>query len=266
MELSDKVVWITGASSGIGRALATALAREGARLILTARRVNLLEEVRRETGLPEERIHLLPADLSNLESLPSLVVQAAARYGWIDILVNNAGVSQRATVAETDAQVMRRILEIDFFAPALLSKYLLPVLSGRPESAIVVVGSVTGKIATQQRSAYSAAKHALHGYFESLRLETWRENVHVQIIVAGFIRTDVSRNALRGDGSASGNMDRAQLHGISPEKAAHGIVRAIRKNRREATIGLDSRTRFALLIKAVWPSMLFRLLRNARVT
>ncbi len=266
MEISDKVVWITGASSGIGRALATALAREGARLILTARRENALEDVCKETGLPEARIHLLAADLSDLESLPALVDRAAACFGSIDILVNNAGVSQRATVLETDAPVMRRILDIDFFAPALLSKYLLPILSSRPESAIIVIGSVTGKIATQLRSAYAAAKHALHGYFESLRLETWRENVHVQMIVAGFIRTEVSRNALLGDGSTSGKMDRAQLDGISPEKAARGIVRAIRKNRLETTIGLDSRTRFALLMRAIWPSMLFRLLRNARVT
>lgn len=266
MELSDKVVWITGASSGIGRALAAEMAGAGARLILTARRETLLEELRRELNVPQENVSLLPADVSKLESLESLAKRATGRFGTIDILVNNAGISQRATAAETDPSVMRRIIDLDFFAPALLSKYLLPVLAGRPESMIVVISSVTGKFGTQLRSSYAAAKHALHGYFESLRLEAWREKVLIQLVVAGFIRTEVSMNALKADGATNGVMDRAQLSGIPPRKAARGIVRAIRRNRREVKIGVDFRLRFALMLHALWPTMLFRLLRNARVT
>ncbi|WP_455381739.1 SDR family oxidoreductase [Salinispira pacifica] len=266
MKLSDRVVWITGASSGIGRALAIALAGRGARLILTARRLEKLQEVKGETGLPEKRVVLLPADLSRLEGIENLSGRAVQAFGRVDVLINNAGISQRSTASETGADVMHRIMDVDFFAPALLSKSLLPALAGQRESMIVVVSSVAGKLGTQLRSTYSAAKHALHGYFEALRLETFRENVRIQLVVAGYIRTEISRHALRGDGSAHGVMDDAQVHGTPPEKAAEQIIRAMERNRMEVKVGLDARTRFALALNALWPAMLFRLLRNAKVT
>ncbi len=266
MNPAEKVIWITGASSGIGKALALALAERGARLILTARRVESLDDVSRQTGLGADRVRTLPADLSETNEIAGLVTRAVALFGHVDILINNAGVSQRATAAETDDRIMRQILEIDFFAPAILSRHLLPFLHERPESGIVVISSIAGKFGTQLRSAYSAAKHALHGYFESLRLEEWQKNVHVLLVVAGYVRTNISLNAFGADGTAHQVMDPGLAAGISPEKAAEAIIRAMEKDRMETTVGIDRRTGLGLLLKSVWPALLARLLRRSRVT
>ncbi|HUX50329.1 MAG TPA: SDR family oxidoreductase [Spirochaetia bacterium] len=264
MNLADKVIWITGASSGIGRALAVALAKKGSRLILTARRTTLLEELQRELG--SERVGILSGDLGNSSDLQQLSTRAIEMFGRVDILINNAGVSQRSTAAETGEAVIRRILDVDFFAPVVLSRNLLTSMRTLPESSIVVVTSIVGKFGTQLRSAYSAAKHALHGYFEALRLEEWKHNVQITLVVAGFVRTEVSESALSGDGSAHGAMDPSQAAGIGPEEAATTIVRALERRRNEVYVGLDARTRLALFLNAVWPSLLYRILRNSRVT
>lgn len=264
MKLDDKVIWITGASSGIGRALAVALANRGSRLILTARRETLLKELRQQLG--SERVAILSGDLAHPADLQRFSSRAIDVFGRVDILINNAGVSQRSTAAETTEAVVRRIMDVDFFAPVVLSRDLLASMRDLRESAIVVVTSVVGKFGTQQRSAYSAAKHALHGYFEALRLEEWKHNVQVTLIVAGFVRTEVSENALSGDGSAHGVMDPSQAAGATPERAADAIVRALERGRNEAYVGLDARTRLALFLNAVWPSLLYRVLRSSRVT
>jgi short-subunit dehydrogenase len=226
MKLQDRVVWITGASAGIGAALAHRMALEGASLALSARRRDELERV--AAGLPPEtRCAVVPADVTDLASIPSWVAQIEQRLGPIDVLVNNAGISQRSMVRDTSLETYRRLMEIDFFAPVALTQAVLPSMVQRSSGQVVVMSSVAGKFSTPLRSGYAAAKHALHGFFDALRAEVAKEQIAVTAIVAGAIHTDVSINAVTGDGSAYGVMDELQANGMDVKHAADRMVAGI---------------------------------------
>ncbi len=226
MNLANKVVWITGASSGIGEALARRIADEGALLALSARRRNELERVKAE--LPARtRATIIPGDVTDFASIPNWIAQIESELGPIDVLVNNAGVSQRSLARDTKMETYRFLMEVDFFAPVALTQAVVPAMVKRGRGQIVVTSSVAGKLGTPLRTGYAAAKHALHGYYDSLRAEVTKDGIVVTALVVGGVHTNVSINAVIGDGSTFGIMDDLQANGIEPARAANMMVAGI---------------------------------------
>lgn len=260
--LDGKIIWITGASSGIGEALAMRASAAGARLILSARRTSELERVKSACA-HSQQVQLLPADLMQIDQLPALAEQAEALYQGIDILVNNAGLSQRSLLVDTELPVYRQLMELDFFAPVALSKAVIPGMIARGSGHLVAVSSVVGKMGVPLRTGYSAAKHALHGFYEAARAELHDQGIRVTLACPGFVQTDVSRNALTGTGAAHGKLDDAIAKGISPDYCAQAIWRAVAKQREEVVIGKEA---YAVLLKRFAPSLLSKILRRAKVT
>lgn len=264
MDVKNKVFWLTGASSGIGEALAYTLSAKGARLILSARRKEELERVKgncsRET---QAYIRILPIDLSEAETL-SLSTEAAVQlFGHIDVLINNGGVSQRGLVADTSLSVDRRLMEVNYFGAIGLTKYLLPHFISRVHGHFVTISSLTGKFGTPYRSGYAASKHALHGFFDAVRAEHHRHNIKVTMICPGFIRTSLTFSALTADGTPLNKMDAAQYEGRSAEWCAVRIVRAIEKEREEVYIG--GREIFAVYLKRFFPAIFSKVIRKVAV-
>jgi len=225
--LKDKTVWITGASSGIGESLAIICAREGANLVLTARREEELRRVALKTGLPDESILILPADLYRFEQANSLTDQVMARFGRIDVLFNNAGISSRALAVESPIEIDRKVMDIDYFSVVALTKAVLPVMIKQKSGHLVVTSSVMGKIGTPLRSAYAAAKHALHGFFDSLREEIADDGINITMVCPGYIRTQVSVNAITPNGEKFNKMSKNQQKGIDPLVLAKKMVKAL---------------------------------------
>ncbi len=263
MDFTGKVVWITGASSGIGEALAHAFSSRGASLVLSARNEARLREVAQGCRNPGEHL-VLPLDLLQNDSFEGPCHSVLERYGRIDILVNNSGISQRSLVAQTGLDVDRKIMETNFFGTIALTKAVLPSMLERSSGHIVVITSVAGKLGTPLRSSYAASKHALHGFFDSLRAETWNQGIHVTLVCPGFIRTNISINALTCDGSPQGTMDDAQACGMTPRECADKIVEAVGKNRDEVYIG--GKEILGIYLKRFVPGLLNRIMRKAKVT
>ncbi len=263
--LANKVVWITGASSGIGEALAYALAARGARLILSARRAERLAEVAARCKGVGASVDILPLDLADGSSLAASVREASAAYGIIDILVNNAGISQRAEAIDTAPDVVRTIIETNLIGPVILTAEVARRMRERGSGLIVVVSSLVGKVGSPLRSAYAASKHALHGYFDSLRMELAGRGVGVLLVVPGFVRTEISLAALEATGQPHGRMDPGQRDGMSPEAAAERILRAIAAGKEEISVGFDARARLAVILRSLAPRLLARIMAKARV-
>ncbi len=272
MTFQNRIIWITGASSGIGEALAYAFWREGATLVLSARRLNELERVKRtclqiqKGGEKDNKnaIVLVPLDLAASETLPAIAYDVLQRLGHIDILVNNGGVAQRSLAKDTAMAVDRSIMEVNFFGTVALTKALLPSMLERKAGHIVVVSSVVGKLGTPVRSAYSASKHALHGFFDSLRAEVWRENIAVTIVCPGYIRTAISLNAFVGDGSKQNTMDNAQAKGMSAEECARKILKAVAQGKEEVAMG--GKEIWGIYLKRFVPRLFSKIIRRVKVT
>lgn len=263
--LKGKVVWITGASSGIGEALVYAFAHEGARLILSSRRKEELERVK--GNCPQDRqadIRVLPLDLSQSSTLALTTEAAVQLFGHIDILVNNGGISQRSLAEETKLDVDRRIMEVDYFGTIAVTKFLLPHFIRQKAGHYVTITSVTGVVATPYRTGYAAAKHALHGFFDALRAEVWKHNITVTLVLPGWVQTLVSVNALSGDGTQHNQMDETTAKGLTPDYVANEIVSAVKNKKREVYIA-GTKERFAVFLKRVAPGLLARVLRKATV-
>jgi len=260
-QLQGKVVWITGASSGIGEAMAVLAAQRGAKLVLSARRKDELERVRARCADPAQ-VAVLPLDLSAFDATEA-ARQAQSCFGGIDLLVNNAGISQRSLLKDTEVEVYRRIMELDFFAPVALTRALLPAMRQRGGGHFVMIGSVVSKVGVPLRTGYSAAKHALAGFTEAARAELWRDKVHFTLACPGFVRTEVSKNALSGSGAAHGVMDPGIERGIPAEDCAARIWRAVERDREEIYIGRESRV---IHLKRLAPGLASYLLKRAKVT
>jgi short-subunit dehydrogenase len=257
----SKVIWITGASSGIGEATAYEYAKDKTiKLVLSARRVTELERVKAKTGLPAENVFVLPMDVTEIEHFGEKVNQIIDAFGRIDVLFNNAGISQRGSVVESQFENYRTIMEINFFGVVALTKVVLPIMISQKSGNIAVTSSVSGKLATPMRSGYCASKHALHGFFDSLRAEVWKDNIHVTLICPGYIRTDISKNAIAADGSSHGKMDENQLKGLSSKKCAEKIVNAIQKNKEEISIG--GKEILGIYLKRFFPKILSSIVQN----
>jgi dehydrogenase/reductase SDR family protein 7B len=261
IDLSGKRVIVTGASRGIGRAIARAFAAEGARLVLSSRRPAELERVRRTCARPDEHA-VVPLDLSHADTFPAIVNDVLARYGRIDMLVNNGGVSQRALAAETAGEVERALMEVNYFGPIALTKAVLPSMLARRAGHVVVVNSVSGFVGTPGRSTYSAAKHALRGYFDSLRAETWRQGIKVTLVFPGYVQTAVSANALGPDGEKHGRTDFTHRTGITPERCAAALLRGVARGRNAVYVGGWEVAGIYLQRFAPW--LLARLVRRMR--
>jgi dehydrogenase/reductase SDR family member 7B len=233
--LADKVIWITGASSGIGEALCHELAVHGAALVLSARREDVLKAVK-STCENSERHLVLPLDMLAPDTFAGAFTEVRDRFGKVDILINCAGISQRANAVDTDLKVDRQLMDLNYFAPITLTKLVLPSMLARGDGQIVVISSMMGKFALPARSAYSASKHALHGFFDALRAEVAGQGVSVTVVCPGYIRTNASFNALEGDGTRHNKLDSDIAGGLAPEKCAQQIVRAIERRRPEVYI------------------------------
>ncbi len=234
MEFTNATIWITGASSGIGAALARAFADEGAHLILSGRRAHALATV--AAGLKTESL-VLPFEATDFDRLPHIVQTAWAWRDGIDLLVNNAGISQRSLALDTSMAVYRHLMEVDFFAPVALTQLVLPRMAARKSGHIAAVSSVAGKIGSPLRTGYSAAKHGLIGYCDSLRAETETAyNIGVTTILPGSVRTDIATNAVQGDGSIRGVSDANIDNGMEPAEVARQVLHGLRANTPEILI------------------------------
>ncbi len=260
---AGKVVWITGASSGIGEALAAAFAREGARLVLSSRRADELERVRRTLARPAEHF-CLPLDLAQSGTFPALTAQALEKFGRVDILVNNGGVSQRALAADILLEVERTMMEVNYFGTVALTKAVLPAMLARGAGHVVVISSVMGYIGTPGRSTYAASKHALHGYFDSLRAEVWRAGLKVTLVCPGYVRTKVSDNALGARGEKHGVTDATHQRGITAERCAEATLRAIVRGKEEISVGGPET--WAITLKRFLPGVFSRMVRRMKFT
>ncbi|MBT1705007.1 SDR family oxidoreductase [Fulvivirgaceae bacterium PWU20] len=262
--MANKVIWITGASSGIGEALAYELAKGKAKLILSARRKEELERVKGNCAASAQPdIRILPLDLENQSTLKLSTDAAIQIFGHVDILINNGGISQRSLVAETSIEVDRRIMEVNYFGAITLTKYLLAHFIKRKQGHFVTVSSVTGKFGTPYRSGYAASKHALHGFFDAVRAEHYKDNIKVTMICPGFIHTPITLSALTADGSPLQKMDDAQYKGKPAEWCARKIVAAVEKDKEEVYIG--GREVFGVYIKRFFPKLFSRVIRNVAV-
>ena len=258
----NKVAWITGASSGIGEALALELARRGTRLVLSARRGDELRRVATATGLPAEHLLTLPLDVTDEDALPGYVATVLARFGQIDYVFQNAGISQRSYVSETAPGVYRRLMDVNFFGVVALTQAVLPAMLAQQGGHLVVTSSVSGKIGVKQRSGYCASKHALHGFFDSLRAEVARDGLRVTIICPGYIQTPISAAALTADGGTYGHADQRQQEGMPADECARRILKAVANNREEVAIG--GAEIMGIYLKRFWPTLLSRILRNRK--
>ncbi|MBC7863047.1 MAG: SDR family oxidoreductase [Bacteroidia bacterium] len=245
MMFANKIVWITGASSGIGEALVKTFAKENAKIILSARKTAELERVQKENKLTDENSMILPFDLENTSNANELAEQIIKKFGGIDILINNGGFSQRSEASETELATSRNLMEVNFFAPVALTKAVLPYMLKQQSGQVVVMSSIAGKFGFYLRSSYSAAKHALHGYFESFRLETEKKGIKTLIVCPGKIKTEISLNAVGPKGKAHNKMDESHVNAMSADDCAAEIMQALTQNKEEVLIGGKE-------IKAVW--------------
>ncbi len=266
-KLEGKVIWITGASSGIGEGLAYEMAKQGAKLILSARRKEELERVKGNCAPDaQNRIRIIPLDLSEPSTLGLSTEAAIQLFGHIDILINNGGISQRSLTKDTTLDVDRRIMEVDYFGSITLTKYLLPHFLKRDAGHFVTITSVMGMIGTPYRSGYAAAKHALHGFFDSLRAELWKDskNINVTLVCPGWINTNLSITALTGDGTPQNKKDDTHKKGMTPASFAKKMVNVIVSRKEEVYIG-GTREVLAIYLKRFVPGLFSKIVRNAKV-
>lgn len=263
-KFKDKIVWITGASSGIGEALVYELSNAGAKLIISARNHDELYRVKMNCPKNIINIHVLPLDLSEHQTLTQKAEEALNIYGHIDFIIHNGGISQRAKATDTSWEVDKQIMDVNYFGAVFLSKAVLPSMITRKSGHLVVISSLVGKFGTPLRSGYSASKHALHGFFDSLRAEVFEDNIKITIVCPGFIKTNLTFSALLGDGSKQNKMDKAQENGMLPETFAKKAVEAIAKEKLEVYIG--KKETYAIHIKRFLPSYFARFIRKVKVT
>jgi len=242
--MQDQVWWITGASSGIGAALARALAARGAKLVLSGRNVAALEAVAADCAT---ETLILPFEATDYDALPAIADRAWDWQGRVDGLVNNAGISQRSLAIETDFTVYQQIIAVDLLAPIALTQALLPRMVGAGGGQIIAISSVAGIAGVPLRSAYSAAKHGIIGYHDAVRAENEHLGLKVLVVAPGSVRTNVSRNALNADGSVRGESDAAIENGLSPDDTAAQMLAAVDAGTRELVVAVGAEAMIAQL-------------------
>jgi dehydrogenase/reductase SDR family protein 7B len=262
MSYKDQIVWITGASSGIGEALVYRFAKQGAILIISARREDELERVKNSCPSPE-KVFILQLDLAEPQAFVEKVKQVMDKYGRLDLIVHNAGISQRSLAKDTKVDVDRKLMEINYLGTVALTKEILPYYIKQQAGHFAIVTSLVGKFGSPYRSGYAGSKHALHGFFDSLRAELYRDNIQVTLVCPGFIRTNVSINAFTGDGSKQNTMDEKTDKGLTAEECGRRIVNALAKGKEEVLVGKTEV--YAVYLKRFLPGLFSKILSKAKV-
>lgn len=264
MDFNNKTVWITGASSGIGKALAIAFSNNGANIIISSRNIEKLNDVR-NCCKNLEQVKVLKLDLDDYKFISKTVQIAISLFDGIDILINNGGISQRSLAIDTGITIDERIFKTNYFGTIALTKAILPYFVAKKEAQIVTITSVVGKIGTPLRTSYAASKHALHGFFDSLRAEVFKDNIDITLICPGYVNTNVSLNALTGDGTKQNTMDKATENGLNPDFFAKKALKAIYKKKQEIVIG-GKLEKLAVRVKRYFPKILAKMIRKIDVT
>ena len=261
-DFHGQTVWITGASAGIGEALAREFSAQGARLVLSARRVDALEAVARACKQDDGPDHLvLPLDLARSDTFADAVAQVEA-WGGADVLVHNAGVGQRAPALSTTDDQERAIMEVNFFGPANLTRAILPGMIARGGGQLVVISSIAGRVAPAYRTAYAASKHAVMGWFEALRAEHADDNIHITVVMPSYVSTDFGRNAPATTEDEGRNLDTDDGR-LSPGWVAQRVVLATAWKQMEVIVA--GKERLALLLRPFMPRVMHNVLaRRAR--
>lgn len=256
---SGKTIWITGASSGIGECLAYALSLANARLILSARRVDMLESVKSKCEHPEN-IENIPFDQGVEEEVEKAVSIVLQRHKKIDILFNNGGISQRGEAMLTSSALTRKIFDVNFFGNILLSKLVAEHMIENGGGQLVITSSLLGKWGFHLRSSYAATKHALHGYYDSMRMETEQKGISITLVMPGLIATEISKHAVNEKGEPTGEMDNNQAGGLPPEVCAYKILEGVEAGKKE--FGVGGKEILGLYVRRFFPNMFEKILRK----
>lgn len=258
-----KHIWVTGASSGIGAELAKRLSTFGVSLILTARNKDKLKLVKASCTNPNS-VTILPCDLADEKAVSEILAKNESILSKVDILINNAGISQRSYVHETELEVYKRLMDINFIATAQLTTYMLKIFRKRKSGHFVTMSSVAGKFGVPERSGYSASKMALHGFFDALRAENKDYSIAVSIICPGFIQTDISKHALTGTGVQYAKLDDGQKNGMPVDLAVQKMVAGIARKKPEMYIGSMRETRLAIFVSRCFPGIFRTIIANTK--
>lgn len=258
MNLSNKVIWITGASSGIGEAIVYALAKENCKLVISARRIEELNRVKANTKLSDENILVLPLDLEQHQNAKEWTKKVTDKFNRIDILINNGGISQEGYALNTSSEVEQKIMNINYFGNVALSKAVAPIMQQQKSGKIAIITSIAGKFGQAGLSSYSASKHALYGFYDSFRLELKKDNVSVLLVSPGFINTNVTLNAITGDGSTFNKNSPAQENGMKADVFAHKFIKTLKSNNNHKYIG--SKELLAVPFKTFFPNIFYNLI------
>lgn len=255
--MKDKVIIITGASSGIGLACAKVFAELGAKVALAARSIDKLEEVKQELKSNNREVIVVKTDVSIESDCENLVKETVDAFGKIDILVNNAGISMRALFKDLDLKVIKQLMDVNFWGTVYCTKYALPYIL-KQKGSVVGISSVAGYIGLPGRTGYSSSKFAMHGFLEALRVENLKTGLHVLIAAPGFTASNVRKSALVADGSNQGETPRKEEDMMRPEKVAHHIAKAIDK-RKSTLILTFLEGKFTVFLKKIAPGLLRKL-------
>ena len=258
MNWNGKRIWVVGASSGIGKGLVNELSKRGSKLIISARRTELLQAIADVHS--ETEIKVLPADLEQHDELPAIAQKAWSIFGGLDYVFLNAGMSVRDLVSETMTEAERKVMDINFWGPVIITKELLPQFIKSNEAHIVVTSSLSGKYGVPKLASYAASKHALHGYFDSLRTETFKTGLKIHIAIPGFIKTNITVAGLKGDGTVNGQMQQSLEKGMDADKCAEIILKNLAKGKEEFVVGGSER--HTVFINRLFPGLTKRMIRS----
>lgn len=258
MNLSNKVVWITGASSGIGEAITYKLAKENCKIVISARRIDELQRVKSSTNLSDKNIFVLPLDLEQHDKASEWTAQVVQKFGRIDVLINNGGISQEGLALKTSSEVENKIMNVNYFGNVALTKAVAPIMQQQKSGRIAVITSIIGKFGLPRLSTYSASKHALYGYYDSFRLEVKKDNISVLLVSPGFINTNVTLNAITGDGNTFNKNSPAQENGMKTDVFAKKFVCALKSNKTHNYIG--SKELLSIPFKTLFPNLFYSIM------
>jgi len=258
MNLSNKVVWITGASSGIGEAIVYALAKENCKLVISARRIEELNRVKVNTKLSDENILVLPMDLEQHQNAKEWTKKVTDKFNRIDILINNGGISQEGFALNTSTEVEQKIMNINYFGNVALSKAVAPIMQQQKSGKITIITSIAGKFGQAGLSSYSASKHALYGFYDSFRLELKEDNISVLLVSPGFINTNVTLNAITVDGSTFNKNSPAQENGMNADVFATKFIKTLKSNKNHKYIG--SKELLSIPFKTFLPNTFYNIM------
>ena len=257
--MKNKLVIVTGASSGIGRACAIRFAQEGANLVLAARSEVKLVEISKEIEKYNVEVLIVPTDVSKEEDCENLMTKALAKFGEIDVLINNAGISMRAAFADLDVDVLRKVMDVNFWGAVYCTRYAIKSILEN-KGSVVGVSSIAGYKGLPGRTGYSSSKFAMHGFLEALRIENIKKGLHVLIACPGFTASNIRNKALAGDGSSQGETPREEQKMMQPEEVADAIVKAVIKRKDRLT--LTSNGKLTVFLNKFFPKLVDKLVYN----